>query len=97
MYLTQQYLRKKMHLIKPLKDEATVADILQQEIDREILAKLYRTAGWIEVQRPPDGWDEDALENWCSTNLPPQSWHYYGHGCLFRTKEQAMLFQLTWT
>ncbi len=97
MDLTQQYLRTKMHLIKPLKDEATVADILQQEIDREILVKLRKAAGWIDVPRPADGWDEDALESWCSTNLPPHSWQYYGSGCLFSTREQALQFQLTWT
>lgn len=74
-----------------------LADILRQEIDREILVKLRKAAGWIDVPRPPDGWNEDALESWCSTNLPPHSWLYYGSGCLFCTKEQAILFQLTWT
>ena len=97
MDLAQQHLRKKMHLIKPLRDEATVPDILQQEIDKEILVKLRKAAGWIDVARPPEGWDEDAIESWCSSNLPPESWHYYGRGCLFSTREQAILFQLTWT
>ena len=75
-----------------------VAQALQEEIDAEILAKLYQKDGWYLVSRHgPNLWDLDTVKPWLKQHYPSGGYHVWSGGCLFRDKEMAVEFELTWT
>jgi len=75
-----------------------IAKLLQEEIDAEILAKLYKTDGWLLVPRHgPNSWDSDEVKPWLKEHYPNGGYHVWSGGCLFRDKEMAVEFELTWT
>ena len=75
-----------------------VAQALQEEIDAEILAKLYKTDGWLLVPRHgPNSWDPDDVKPWLKQQYPEGGYHVWSGGCLFRDREIAVEFELTWT
>ena len=75
-----------------------VARALQEEIDAEILAKLYKTDGWYLVPRHgPNLWDPDEVKPWLKEHCPNGGYHVWSGGCLFRDREMAVEFELTWT
>ena len=75
-----------------------VAKLLQEEIDAEILAKLYQTNGWYMVPRQQgDTWHPDEVKPWLKQHYPNGGYHVWSGGCLFRDREMAVEFELTWT
>lgn len=75
-----------------------VAKLLQEEIDAEILAKLYKTDGWLLVpRRGPNSWDPAEVKPWLKEHYPNGGYHVWSGGCLFRDRETAVEFELTWT
>ena len=83
-------------LRREISDE--VARALQEEIDAEILAKLYKTDGWYLVPRHgPNSWDPDDVKPWLKQHYPEGGYHVWSGGCLFRDREIAVEFELTWT
>ena len=75
-----------------------VAQALQEEIDAEILAKLYKTDGWLLVPRHgAHPWDPDEVKPWLKQHYPEGGYHVWSGGCLFRDREMAVEFELTWT
>ena len=75
-----------------------VAQALQEEIDAEILAKLYKTDGWLLVPRHgAHPWDPDEVKPWLKQHYPEGGYHVWSGGCLFRDREIAVEFELTWT
>ena len=74
-----------------------IAKLLQEEIDAEILAKLYKTDGWLLVPRHgPNSWDPDEVKPWLKEHYPNGGYHVWSGGCLFRDRETAVEFDLTW-
>lgn len=79
-----------------MRDE--VAKILQEEIDSEILANLYKTNGWYLVPRhKADHWNPDEVKPWLKEHCPNGGYHVWSGGCLFQDQEMAVEFELTWT
>jgi len=75
-----------------------VAKLLQEEIVSEILAKLYKTDGWYLVSgHGNDHWDLDTVKPWLKQHYPNGGYHVWSGGCLFRDREMAVEFELTWT
>lgn len=75
-----------------------VAKLLQEEIDAEILAKLYQKDGWYLVPRhEASHWDPDEVKPWLKQHYPSGGYHVWSGGCLFRDREMAVEFELTWT
>tara|TARA_R110000868_G_scaffold9620_1_gene47500 strand:- start:12582 stop:12917 length:336 start_codon:yes stop_codon:yes gene_type:complete len=75
-----------------------VGKILQEEIDAEILAKLYKTDGWYLVPRHgADHWDIDTVKPWLKEHCPSGGYHVWSGGCVFRDREMSVEFELTWT
>ena len=75
-----------------------VAKLLQEEIDAEILAKLYQKDGWYLVPRHRASyWDPDEVKPWLKEHYPSGGYHVWRGGCLFRDREMAVEFELTWT
>ena len=75
-----------------------VARALQEEIDAEILAKLYKTDGWLLVPRHgANSWDPDEVKPWLKQHYPEGGYHVWSGGGLFRDREMAVEFELTWT
>ena len=74
-----------------------VAKILQEEIDAD-LAKLHQADGWYLVPRhKASHWDPDEVKPWLKQHYPNGGYHVWSGGCLFRDKEMAVEFELTWT
>lgn len=87
---------------KPQTLKHTVSDeieqMIQEEIDAEILAKLYKTDGWYLVPRhEPNSWDPDTVKPWLKEHCPSGGYHVWSGGCLFRDREMSVEFELTWT
>lgn len=75
-----------------------VDQALQEEIDAEILAKLYKTDGWLLVPRHgAHPWDPDEVKPWLKQHYPEGGYHVWSGGGLFRDREMAVEFELTWT
>jgi hypothetical protein len=75
-----------------------VSRILQEEINAEILSKLYQNDGWYLVPRHgASHWDPDEVKPWLKQHYQNGGYHVWGGGCLFRDREMAVEFELTWT
>jgi hypothetical protein len=77
-------------------DEA--ARILTEEIDAQILAEIYKTNGWYLVPLTiHSGWTRDGVTPWLKQHYPSGGYHVWSGGCMFRDREMAVEFELTWT
>lgn len=75
-----------------------VARVLQEKIDAQILAEIYKTNGWYLVPLTiHSGWTRDGVTPWLKQHYPDGGYRLFSGGCLFRDKEMAVEFELTWT
>lgn len=91
---------------KPQTLKHTVSDeieqMIQEEINSQILADLYRVQGWYLVPLTTHSvwtrmWTRNAVTPWLLEHYPDGGYHLFSGGCMFRDKEMAVEFELTWT
>ena len=76
--------------------ERHIADILQQEIDAEILCKLFTDDGWTLVFIPELELD-GKVGPWLQANVQGQWRSFVGPRLVFESADDATLFRLTWS
>jgi hypothetical protein len=99
--------RTGMMMIDPhghLVDEASLADQLREEINREIIAEArqielmqkgwYRVPPWNETQRL-ESWDDEAISTWLSANCLGRYEIFCGK-VAFSSREDAVAFSMVW-
>ncbi len=70
--------------------------LLQEEMDRHLLAMVFKEDGWTEVVVDP--WrhsSTSAIESWCDNHVTP--WYRSGNTFLFKNPEAATMFMLRWS
>lgn len=87
---------------KPQTLKHTVSDeieqLIQEEINSEILAEIYRVQGWYLVPLTAHSvWTKGAVTPWLLEHYPDGGYYLFTGGCMFRDKEMAVEFELTWT
>ena len=77
------------------------ARLVKEEIDWEIMTKLLKETGWVQVSISTP-WSDmtgefvSEIKSWCRTNIVG---HYHGRGrtWLFEYQQDAVVFALRWT
>lgn len=76
-------------------DEDQLSQILTNEINGEILAKLHAVQGWYRTDRPREGWCENDVREWLKHNCQ-HGYHLWSGGCMLRDQNEAVLFGMVW-
>ena len=90
----EDYCKNDVNYVDQIVKEA--ARQMQEEMDRHILAMVFKEDGWLEVVVDP--WKHNstsAIESWCDNHV--KTWYRSGNNFLFKFPEDATLFLLRWS